>query len=81
MLVLLYSCFRETAEAHKDKQPKEKTNKFYFEGDVVMDSNIVKGMLIVIVILYIISPVDLMPGPIDDAIALILGIAAQKVVK
>lgn len=46
-----------------------------------MDSNIVKGMLIVIVILYIISPVDLMPGPIDDAIALILGIAAQKVVK
>ena len=46
-----------------------------------MDSNIVKGMLIVIVILYIISPVDLMPGPIDEAIALILGIAAQKVVK
>ena len=46
-----------------------------------MDSRIIKGMLIVIVILYIISPVDLMPGPIDDAIALILGLAVQKTIK
>lgn len=43
-----------------------------------MDSSIVKGMLIVIVILYIISPVDLMPGPVDDAIVLLLGTAAHK---
>ena len=43
-----------------------------------MDSSVVKGMLIVIVILYIISPVDLMPGPIDDIIVLLLGTAAQK---
>ena len=43
-----------------------------------MDSSIVKGMLIVIVILYIISPVDLMPGLVDDAIVLLLGTAAHK---
>lgn len=37
-----------------------------------------KGMLIVLVILYVISPIDLMPGPIDDLLVILLGIAAQK---
>jgi hypothetical protein len=40
--------------------------------------NIIKGMLIVIVVLYVISPVDFMPGPIDDLIAVLLGAAANK---
>lgn len=38
-----------------------------------------KGMLIILVLLYIISPIDLCPGsPVDDIIVLLLGIAANK---
>ncbi len=38
----------------------------------------VKGMLIVLVIVYIISPIDVAPGPIDDVIVLLLGLASSK---
>ena len=41
-------------------------------------SDIVKGMILVLMILYIVSPVDACPGPIDDLIVLIIGVAAQK---
>lgn len=41
-------------------------------------SDIGKGMLIVLVILYIVSPIDFAPGPVDDAIVLLLGLAAAK---
>lgn len=37
-----------------------------------------KGMLMILVLLYIISPIDLCPGPVDDVIVLLLGIAANK---
>ena len=37
-----------------------------------------KGMLIILMILYIISPIDFVPGPIDDVIVLLLAIAARK---
>ena len=37
-----------------------------------------KGMILVLVILYIISPIDACPGPIDDLIVMILCLAAQK---
>ena len=37
-----------------------------------------KGMLFVLMILYIVSPLDMCPGPIDDLIVLLIGIAAQK---
>ena len=43
-----------------------------------MNSNYLKTLLMVIVILYIISPIDACPGPIDDIIVAILGIAAKK---
>lgn len=39
-------------------------------------SDVGKGMLIVLVILYIVSPIDFAPGPVDDAIVLLLGMAA-----
>lgn len=39
---------------------------------------VMKGMLIVLVILYVVSPVDFAPGPIDDILVVLLGIAAQK---
>ena len=35
-----------------------------------------KGILIILVILYIVSPIDLAPGPVDDAVALLIGLAA-----
>ncbi len=38
----------------------------------------VKGIIILAVIIYIVSPVDIAPGPIDDLIVLLLGIAASK---
>lgn len=37
-----------------------------------------KGMLMILVLLYIISPIDLCPGPVDDVIVLLFGIAANK---
>ena len=42
-------------------------------------NGVVKGMLIALVIVYIVSPIDIMPGcPIDDIIELLLGLASQK---
>lgn len=41
-------------------------------------NNIVKGIIILAVILYIISPLDAMPGPVDDIIVALMGIGATK---
>lgn len=41
-------------------------------------NGIAKGMLLVLVILYALSPVDVCPGPIDDIIVIALGLAAQS---
>jgi len=43
-----------------------------------MDKGFLKTLVLVVVILYIISPVDSCPGPIDDTIVAVLGIAARK---
>lgn len=42
-----------------------------------MDS-VMKGMLLVLILLYVVSPVDLMAGPIDDILIVLMGIASQK---
>lgn len=39
---------------------------------------LVKGMLLVLIILYVVSPIDAMPGPIDDIIVIFAGLAARK---
>ncbi len=39
-----------------------------------------KKLIIVLTILYMISPLDLAPGPLDDIIVMILGIAFSSVV-
>lgn len=39
--------------------------------------NFAKGMLMVLIILYVISP-DPLPGPIDDIIVIIAGLATRK---
>ena len=41
-------------------------------------NGVVKGMILVLMILYIVSPVDACPGPIDDIIVLLIGLAASK---
>lgn len=41
-------------------------------------NGVVKGMMLVLMFLYIVSPIDLCPGPIDDLIILMAGVAAQK---
>lgn len=43
-----------------------------------MNDSVLKGMILVVMILYIVSPIDACPGPIDDIIVLLLGIAARK---
>ncbi len=41
--------------------------------------NVKKGMLIILVLLYLISPIDICSGShVDDIIVLLLGIAANK---
>ena len=56
---------------------KHKAQSHIPKGGLIM-SDIGKGMLIVLVILYIVSPIDFAPGPVDDAIVLLLGLAAAK---
>ena len=41
-------------------------------------NGITKGMILVLLFFYIVCPIDLCPGPIDDLIILIAGIAAQR---
>ena len=44
-----------------------------------MDDSTKRLILIVAVVIYVISPVDLMPGvPIDDIIVAVIGYNAQK---
>ena len=40
-------------------------------------NDVLKGMLFVLIVLYVISP-DVLPGPIDDIIVAVGGIAIQK---
>ena len=41
-------------------------------------NEVMKGMILVLMILYIVSPIDGCPGPVDDLIVLFIGLAAQK---
>ncbi len=37
-----------------------------------------KKILFIIVVLYVLFPLDFAPGPIDDALVLLLGLSAAK---
>lgn len=37
-----------------------------------------KVVLMILAALYVISPIDIMPGPVDDLIMIFLTLAAQK---
>lgn len=41
-------------------------------------SDVVKGIILVLMVLYILLSVDACPGPIDDIIVLLIGLAASK---
>lgn len=41
-------------------------------------NNLVKALILVGIALYVVSPIDLLPGPIDDAIVILLGLASRK---
>ena len=41
-------------------------------------NGVMKGMILVLMILYIVSPLDACPGPIDDLVVLFIGLAARK---
>ena len=37
-----------------------------------------KVVIVVLMVLYIVSPVDTAPGPIDDIVVLFMGLAVRK---
>ena len=41
-------------------------------------NSVIKGMLIVLVVLYVISPLDLVPGPIDDVLLVLFTLGSAK---
>lgn len=41
-------------------------------------NDVMKGMVLMSVLMYWLSPIDATPGPIDDIIVLVLGLAARK---
>ncbi len=41
-------------------------------------NDLMKGLVIMAILMYIVSPIDLAPGPIDDIIVLLLGLAASR---
>ncbi len=41
-------------------------------------SNFIKFIVFVGMLLYVVSPADLVPGPIDDAIVILSGMAMQR---
>lgn len=40
-------------------------------------SGVLKGMLVILLIIYIVSPLDLCPGPVDDIILLLCAIGGS----
>ena len=40
---------------------------------------VLKGMLLVLLIIYIISPVDLCPGPVDDLILFLCSVGGSTI--
>ena len=41
-------------------------------------NDLMKGLVIMAILIYIVSPIDVAPGPIDDIIILLLSLASRK---
>ena len=42
------------------------------------DKKLLKWLVLAILVIYVVSPADLLPGPVDDVIAILLYLAANK---
>lgn len=42
-------------------------------------NGVMKGMLLVLLLIYVISPVDLCPGPVDDIILLLCAVGGRAI--
>ena len=42
------------------------------------DNKIIKWLVLAILVVYVVSPADLLPGPVDDVIAILLYLASNK---
>ena len=42
------------------------------------DNKIIKWLVLAILVVYVVSPADLLPGPVDDVIAILFYLAANK---
>lgn len=41
-------------------------------------NDFLKGVVFIAVVVYVVSPIDAAPGPVDDLIVALLGLAASK---
>ncbi len=41
-------------------------------------NKILNGLVLAILVIYVVSPADFLPGPVDDVIAILLYLAANK---
>lgn len=44
-------------------------------------NGVLKGILVALIIVYIVSPVDFCPGPIDDIILLLFSVCGGRVAR
>ncbi|WP_024865754.1 hypothetical protein [Butyrivibrio sp. FCS014] len=42
------------------------------------DSKLFKWLILAVLVIYVVSPADLLPGPVDDVIAILLYLAANR---
>ena len=42
-------------------------------------NGVMKGMLLVLLLIYVISPMDLCPGPVDDIILLLCAVGSRSI--
>lgn len=43
-----------------------------------MNDKLLKYLILAALVVYVVSPVDLLPGPVDDVIAILLYLASNK---
>ncbi len=44
-------------------------------------NNFFKAVLVILIVAYIVSPIDLVPGPIDDALLILFALGGNKLAK
>ena len=42
------------------------------------ENKLFKWLILLILVIYVVSPADLLPGPVDDVIAILLYLAANR---